>query len=45
MKLMKNLLKKWIFHAQFHLLDPDIEDSSGSSLAILIQIRNTEKNI
>ena len=35
---MKNLLKKWIFIAQFHLQDPDSEYESGSSLAICIRI-------
>jgi len=34
--IMKNLLKKWIFIAQFHFQDPDpdSENGSGSSLAI-----------
>ena len=39
---MKNLLKKWIFIAQFHLQDPDPDSEYGSgsssSLAILIRI-------
>ena len=38
---MRDLLKMWIFIAQFHLRDPDpnSEYGSGFSLAILIRIR------
>ena len=37
-KIMKNLLKKWIFIAQFHFQDPDSEYGSGSTR---IRIPNT----
>ena len=30
-KIMKNMLKKWIFMAQFHLLGPEPDSESGST--------------
>ena len=41
---MTNLLKKWIFIAQFHFQDPDSEYGSGSSLAIRIRIHPDPKH-